>query len=410
MKKIAIFAIFLIATIMTFGQLVPDQQFLAPARMKSLTTKFTRLIPAKTIVYVDVTPYVLDSTGYVGNTLSNMILKGTAVLQSGAVAASFVAVDSSCLHSTGTEYGYGTYYFPNSFYLGSKFLSTGDTMKPITNNTGFLGSPTKQVGSIYSHYCTGDWGAFTKVTGTYGKFGTDSVTTAVVSTTLKLPGGTTATKKSTNCVQFSHSIATGASDTLITYNVLPPSNLSGNIGAYGNTWSSLYTQFAFINTLHTSGDAYVNGSLSVGVTPSNAILVWGKSFLNNGIISILSSLPKAFDSTGTLTAAFMLGGVIKCNSASAVTMTTTTATLLASAIAALEPNGGSAVGEGTTFDLIIDNTGSASGAITLALDGSITVGTGVITGGNTLTVAVGQTGKFQFYFNSASAARCYRVF
>ena len=325
MKKIAIFAIFLIATIMTFGQLVPDQQFLAPARVKSLTTKFTRLIPAHTIVYVDVTPYVLDSTGYVGNTLSNMILKGTAVLQSGAVAASFVAVDSSYLHSTGTEYGYGTYYFPNSFYLGSKFLSTGDTLKPITNNTGFLGSPTKQVGSIYSHYCTGDWGAFTKVTGTYSKFTTDTATTFVGSLT-----------------GHASLDATAASPTL-TGTVTMPANVIKNI-----------------------------------------------------------TTPAPFDSTGTIPAAKMLRGVIKCTSASVVTMTTPTATTISSLI--------TGCGQGTTFDLIIDNTGSGSGAITLALDGSITIGSGVITGGNTLTVAVGQTGKFQFYFNSASAARCYRVF
>ena len=264
MKKMTLIAIFLIATLMSFAQIVPDQQFLAPARVKSLTTKFTRLIPAYTIVYVKTTPYVLDSTGYVGNTLANMILKGSAELQSGAVAASFVAVDSSYLHSTGTEYGYGTYtwYGTNTF-----------------------------VGSLTGHASLD---------------------------------------------------ATAASPTF-TGAVTMPANVIKNIAT-----------------------------------------------------------PAPFDSTGTIPAAKMLRGVIKCTSASVVTMTTPAATAISALI--------TGCGQGTTFDLIIDNTGSGSGAITLALDGTITIGTGVISGGNTLTVAVGQTGKFQFYFNSASAARCYRVF
>jgi hypothetical protein len=176
MKKIAIFAIFLIATIMTFGQLVPDQQFLAPARVKSLTTKFTRLIPAHTIVYVDVTPYVLDSTGYVGKTLAHMILTGAAVLQSGAVAASFVAADSNYLHTTGTGAGYGNYtWYGTNTFRGALW----DSLRPAATNTGYVGTPTHQWGSGYFHYITGDWGAFTKATGTYSKFGTDSATTFV---------------------------------------------------------------------------------------------------------------------------------------------------------------------------------------------------------------------------------------
>ena len=329
MKKIAIFAIFLMATIMTFGQLVPDQQFLAPCRVKLLTTKFTRFIPANTLVYYGTPPavqiYITTADAVAGQSLASMIIAGTAVLPNASIA------DTGYLNTTGTDHAYGNYtfsgtnYFTGLNYMASKFLFTIDSLKPITNNTGFLGSPTKQVNSIYSHYCTGDWGAFTKVTGTYSKFTTDTATTFVGSLT-----------------GHASLDATAASPTL-TGTVTMPANVIKNI-----------------------------------------------------------TTPAPFDSTGTIPAAKMLRGVIKCTSASVVTMTTPTATTISSLI--------TGCGQGTTFDLIIDNTGSGSGAITLALDSSITIGSGVISGGNTLTVAVGQTGKFQFYFNSASAARCYRVF
>ena len=398
MKKIAIFAIFLMATIMTFGQLVPDQQFLTPARVKSLTTKFTRLIPAKTIVYVDVTPYVLDSTGYVGNTLSNMILKGTAVLQSGAVAASFVAVDSSYLHSTGTEYGYGTYTWDgtNTFVrsvitwltgthsnitadtathivttdikFGTHFYGVGDTLKPTVNNTGWLGTANNEFSSIYSNYIGANWLAGTKVTGSYTKFTTDSVTTVVVATTLKFPGGTTATAKSTNGIQFQHSIATGASDTI-----------------FGGVYSG-------------TGNASIGGNLTVTGTTTHTGVIYSPMVIR------YCTTPKSFDSTGTLTAAHMLRGVIKCSATAAVAMTTPSAT----AIAALIPN----CGQGTRFELYIDNSAStASGVVTLTLDGSITVANPVVvTGSNTLTVAIGSDAKFTFYYQSGTVARIYREF
>jgi hypothetical protein len=114
--------------------------------------------------------------------------------------------------------------------------------------------------------------------------------------------------------------------------------------------------------------------------------------------------PAVFNSTGTLSAANMLAGVVQCTSTSAVTMTTPTAT----AIAALIPG----CAEGTAFDLIIDNyNSSSSGAVTLALDNSITVvNPAIITGGATLTLAVATTAKFSFYFTSATTAKCYRVY
>ena len=196
MKKIAIFAIFLMATIMTFGQLVPDQQFLAPARVKSLTTKFTRLIPAQTIVYVDVTPYVLDSTGYVGNTLSNMILKGTAVLQSGAVAASFVAADSNYLHTTGIDAGYGNYtwYGTNTFSGALTGHASLDWSKPDTGINSKLAAYYTTMTAIGLKANTANPTFTTGATApifTATSTDTSSVTAAVGSIFMRISGGDT---------------------------------------------------------------------------------------------------------------------------------------------------------------------------------------------------------------------------
>ena len=176
MKKLKLLVVLVLMSCMTFAQLVPDQQFLAPVRVKSLTAKFTRLIPAYTIIYVNTTPYVTDSVAYPGNTLAHMILTGAAVLQGGAIAASYLSADSSYLHSTGNQSGYGNYtWYGTTTFRGAVW----DSLRPATTNTGYIGTPTHQWGSGYFHYVTGDWGAFTKTTGTYSKFTTDSATTFV---------------------------------------------------------------------------------------------------------------------------------------------------------------------------------------------------------------------------------------
>jgi hypothetical protein len=108
------------------------------------------------------------------------------------------------------------------------------------------------------------------------------------------------------------------------------------------------------------------------------------------------------NSTGNISAANMLAGVITSTSAAATTLTTPTAT----AIAAQIPG----CAQGTAFDLIIDNSAGAS-TVTLALDASITVvNPAIITGGATLTLATLTTGKFSFYFTSGTTAKVYRVY
>ena len=111
----------------------------------------------------------------------------------------------------------------------------------------------------------------------------------------------------------------------------------------------------------------------------------------------------AINSTGPISAAQMLGGVITSTSGAATSLTTPTAT----AIAALLKGGGV---RGSYFDLIIDNS-AGSNTVTLVLDGSITVNTPAITGGATLTVTTANSvGMFRFYFTSGTTAKVFRIF
>jgi hypothetical protein len=186
-------------------------------------------------------------------------------------------------------------------------------------------------------------------------------------------------------------------------------------GAAGGASTEAVAFEAFNNSSATQTASYAfsaNGGTASGhKTYTHDIRLQNGEFIDNtcdGSITVPNIIrkhtPVAVNATATLSAANMLNGVISCTSASAVAMTTPTAT----AIAALIPG----CGAGTAFDLIIDNTASSSsGVVTLTLDGSITVvNPAIITGGATLTLAIATTGKFSFYFTSATAARCYRVY
>ena len=197
--------------------------------------------------------------------------------------------------------------------------------------------------------------------------GTTSITSPSVtaSTTLTLAGTTnTVTKTSgdANSVTFSHSVA--VTDTA----VIPTATITK----------------ANVTTLNATGVTTLTGAFYIANVIKNVT-------------------PTAKTVSGTLSAANMIAGVIAVTNTVAVTLTTPTATAIAALI--------TGVGQGTQFDLVIDNSASSvAGTVTLALDGSITIGTGVLTGGNTLTVAYGTVGKFSFYFTSGTTANCYRIF
>ena len=112
-------------------------------------------------------------------------------------------------------------------------------------------------------------------------------------------------------------------------------------------------------------------------------------------------LPASCNATATLTAAQVATGYITNNSASAVTMTLPTGTLLGAALGAEA---------GTTFDLFIDCTAAtSSGIATIAvatngiLSAAAAAGSGA--GAGLLTVPVGATGIgcFRLMFSSSTA-------
>lgn len=107
--------------------------------------------------------------------------------------------------------------------------------------------------------------------------------------------------------------------------------------------------------------------------------------------------PQTATATATLTAAQILGGMLVANpSTSAATYTLPTASAIDSAL----PNATA----GSTFDLSIVNTGTSSGAVTLAL------GTGITDGGNALVaVAVTSSAMFRFRKTADGAYTVYKV-
>lgn len=109
----------------------------------------------------------------------------------------------------------------------------------------------------------------------------------------------------------------------------------------------------------------------------------------------------AKNTTATLSAAECLAGVITSTSAAAVSLTLPSA---ADLIAVL--NGGA---QGTTFDLIIDNSAGAN-SVTIVASASITAITSPFTVTNPLIVTTGQkVGCFRFYFTSDTTAIVARV-
>jgi len=110
-----------------------------------------------------------------------------------------------------------------------------------------------------------------------------------------------------------------------------------------------------------------------------------------------SAAPQTATATATLTAAQILGNVLVANpSTSAATYTLPTA----AAIDAVLTN----AKIGSTFDLYIVNTGTSSGAVTLA------AGTGITDGGNALVaVAITSSAMFRFRKTGDAAYIVYKV-
>jgi hypothetical protein len=142
MKKIAIFAIFLIATIMTFGQLVPDEQYLPTCSVKSTSTHFTKFIPKNTTVKVGTSQYILLADGGVGNSILNMLSKGTCVVD--PCCASFPMISAS---------GGTTTIDGNTDVTGKIIVNDGTSGTPdVTGISAYFQNDIKVHGHILGRY------------------------------------------------------------------------------------------------------------------------------------------------------------------------------------------------------------------------------------------------------------------
>lgn len=110
-----------------------------------------------------------------------------------------------------------------------------------------------------------------------------------------------------------------------------------------------------------------------------------------------AAAPQTATATATLTAAQVVGGMLVANpSTSAATYTLPTAALIDAAV----PN----ATIGSTFDLYLVNTGTSSGAVTLA------TATGLTDGGNAfVAVAVTSSAMFRFRKTADAAYTVYKV-
>lgn len=125
------------------------------------------------------------------------------------------------------------------------------------------------------------------------------------------------------------------------------------------------------------------------------------AFYANTIIKNVT--PVAKTATETMSTTTLLSGVVAVTNTVAVTLTTPAATAISGAI--------TGSGQGTEFDLVIDNSASSvAGTVTLAFGSGVAAGTAVWTGEDTMTVAYGKVGCFHFYEVSASDFRVYRKF
>ena len=130
-------------------------------------------------------------------------------------------------------------------------------------------------------------------------------------------------------------------------------------------------------------------------------------FKQNNLFPARVPLLQGYDTTVTvsasavLTAAQVATGYIKCNSASAVTLTLPTGTLLGAYLG---------VQQGDRFDLTIDNTaGTSSGVVTIAPSTNAILSAAAAAGSTAnfglVTVPVGATGigRFTIMFASGTA-------
>jgi hypothetical protein len=149
------------------------------------------------------------------------------------------------------------------------------------------------------------------------------------------------------------------------------------------------------------GTALTTSSINIGTSQTTGNLVLGNTSSTTGQIQLKSNLalyqpapPATITATGALVVASMKLRIIQVTSATAVTLTPDTGTTIDAAFSGMAVD--------TAFEFTIINTGSAAGAVTMA------VATGVTYIGST-TVAISTSGTFRARKTAANTFVMYRV-
>ena len=182
--------------------------------------------------------------------------------------------------------------------------------------------------------------------------------------------------------------------------------IGGNAGS-ATTLSEKYNNlFIGYNCGITGSQLGVNNSIALGyenfTTKNNQVVLGNSSVIETVTrgVHINTHTKTAKNVTATLTAAECLAGVITSTSVAAVNLTLPAASSVYSVLAG---------GQGTTFELIIDNSAGAN-SVTITPSATIAAITSPFTVTNPMIVTTAQkVGCFKFYFISSTAAVITRV-
>ncbi len=313
-----------------------------------------------------------------------------------------------------------------------RFNDDTDTLERFNGTAWVAFDDAQSLTATATAFAGGGQGSATQLTSGFNNI----TTVATAADSVKLPAavaGASVTVKNNGAANLAVFPATGdtidggsanASITLLpgvekTFVAMNTTNWETSQEAFNGTFIALDDGTVSALALRLGADAnngfYGVSDTVIGVAVEGAqVATWDATGLNvnsiaerttdSGITLAQATIEKhttfAVNTTATVLAANFKKGYFTSTSAAAVTLTTDTATAIGTAIGAVQ---------GTVFDFYVDNTAGAN-TVTVVLGSGFTIATPVITGGGTLTVSTANgIGVFRAVFNSATAARVFRI-
>jgi hypothetical protein len=192
----------------------------------------------------------------------------------------------------------------------------------------------------------------------------------------------------------------------------------GNGAIATNTAIGVKTLFSNTTGANNTGIGYgadvATGALTNATAIGNGAIVAADNTIQLGNTSVTNVKTKgnlininpavvAINTTATATAADIITGYIASTTAAAVNITLPTATDISTAL-------GSSVGQGTSFEFSVENTGG-SNSVTLVAGTGITVHAPIISGTDNLIITpTNAIGRFRLVFTSTTSAKLFRIY